>query len=219
MAEKPILFSGEMIRAILDGRKTQTRRVIKDKTFYFGDFAVQLQRMSKNDMSLVTGNDFIKCPYGQVGDFLWVRETWACIGAEHVKPSKIAPGYSVNYKADNDPENWRVEKWRPSIFMPRWASRITLKITNVRVERVQDISQDDAKAEGIARNWLGADCPPEYENEWMNYTPNDEEGFPCYSPTESFQTLWDSINEKRGFGWDVNPWVWVVEFEKTEVSE
>lgn len=177
--ERPILFNSEMVNAILAGKKTQTRRVIKNKSNI---------------------NHAIECPYGKPGDLLWVRETW--------RPEELDSGNDgIRFRADavfkgidntqaaaekwfqvySEKENWKL--WRPSIFMPRWASRITLEITHVRVERVQYIKLSGAKAEGVEHD---------YEN---NLTT-----------IENFAVLWDSINKKRGFGWDENPWVWVIEW-------
>lgn len=160
-----------------------------------------------------------KCPYGQVGDRLWVRETW-CAGIEwdSEKPSDIDPlcgGNDLWYIAgQNEVENPdKAEKpegygkTRPNIFMPKWATRIRLEITNIRVERVQDISKEESVLEGIKPPPIGSysDC---YEI-WA--------GKKCISnidPRNVFLLLWDSINLKRGYGWDKNPWVWVVEFKK-----
>lgn len=200
MNEKPILFSGEMVRAILEGRKTQTRRVVKPKGVS-NDVAQWLHSMAK-------GVD-MPCPYGQPGDQLWVRETWKC--------EELDSGLDgVRYRADDDfraIENTQEAsdawcdaqrdggKWRPSIFMPRWASRINLDIVNVRVERVQNISSLDAKAEGVSGVWKN---PPENEKYYRRVLLNPY--------VANYSVLWDEINGPRGFGWDVNPWVWVVEF-------
>ena len=167
MAEKPILFSEPMIKAILDGRKTMTRRVLNPNKLHNG-FAF-------DDPRIACG-----CPYGKPGDTLWVRETFSvnCID------DKISVFYRADCGSDGDGA-----KWKPSIFMPRKHSRINLHITEVRTERLQAISEADAIAEGIehdphVRTWL------------------------------KFAALWNRINEKRGYGWDANPWVWVVSFEK-----
>jgi hypothetical protein len=154
---KPILFSGPMVRAILEGRKTQTRRARK-----------------------AVG----PCPHGQPGDLLWVRETWAV--------RKLQTGYWVEWKADGSnariPEEvdafalFTIDTWRPSIFMPRWASRLTLRLTEVRTETLHRITEADAHAEGVA-------------------------------DVAAYAALWDALNAKRGYGWNDNPFVWVLSFE------
>lgn len=239
--EKPILFSGSMVRAILEGRKTMTRRVVKpqpDTSLTFGDtlkmwtydpHGKPWMALAWRDTFTFPGEDLAGAaffPYGQPGDLLWVRETFALFGDAGGRWFKAGiPKYNCGkptgwvdfpYKLDSTFDPPSDLKWRPSIFMPRWASRLTLRVTNVRVERLQDISEDDAKAEGIDHNWLGSieSCPEEYQDEWCNYLASID-GFPCYSAQESFMTLWQSINAKRpGCAWDDNPWVWVVEFER-----
>lgn len=175
MKERPILFSGEMVRAILEGRKTMTRRVIKP---------------------FVPIIDF--CPYGKTSDRLWVRETFAHVSSwSHY--NRLAPNSKWLYRADKE---WPVSRWKPSIFMPRLASRITLEITGVRVEQVRDISENDASAEGL-QDWYP---DPQKPNPYPNGGP--------YTNIQRFAALWDSINKKRGYGWDSNPWVWVIEFKR-----
>lgn len=187
MKERPILFSGPMVRAILDGRKTQTRRVMK------------WPRHLAVDEQTIEASERMNCPYGRPGDRLWVKEKWCTYPwNDHLKPSEIPHSEDlfimhdendINYLA-TPIENYNAGKTRPSIFMPRWASRRDLEVTGVRAERVQDISGNDAIAEGI-----------EYTKfDWMN-------------PIRAFSALWDSINAKLGYGWDTNPWVWVVDFE------
>jgi hypothetical protein len=225
MKERPILFNTEMVKAVLDGRKTQTRRVIKPQPKHYDN---NIPGLTSGCMGLIHKGqkysigypaDFSykmlveqHSPYGQVGDRLWVRETWQreCDG----------DGSFVNYlyKADEeDLSDWSDYytgeigmKWKPSIFMPREASRITLEITDIRVERVQDISSDDADAEAFGGNYPSDDFPDIFYG--------DRERWSHLSIPECFGILWDSINEKRGFGWDLNPWVWVVEFKKGEVQ-
>lgn len=183
--DKPILFSSEMVKAILDGSKTQTRRVIKpqpDKDSiptvvtaggcagfqaFFGDL----------DMPMYC------CPYGQSGDHLWVRETFCDVG------NPFFEGVRVYYKATDTISEYN--KWRPSIFMPRKYSRIMLEVVSVRVERVQEISHTDVCAEGGP----------------FGYSASSD---------EDFRKLWNSINSKRGYGWDTNPFVWVIEFRKVD---
>jgi len=187
--ERPILFNTEMVRAVLDGRKTQTRRVITAK---------KNQTVLRSFLSGLLHWEKIMpyCPYGKVGDRLWVRETWAT--------QKGVAG--VIYKADN-PERLIDGPWSPSIFMPRWASRITLEITDVRVERVQDITPEDAKAEGLTPYAIYGGRPHSWTVEDQTFT----------DPCKAFSRLWDSINAQRGYGWDANPWVWVIEFKPVEI--
>jgi hypothetical protein len=194
--ERPILFSGPMVLAILSGRKTQTRRVIK---------TVADRQLNQFLHYMATAVDpDLKCPYGKPGDRLWVRETWAKTGFD-----------LVTYRADNttlqmvENHEWDHTDWRPSIHMPRWASRITLEITGVRAERLQAIvnNPSDCIAEGISH-------PDGYDFLWQRY---DGEMSACSMPWVSFSTLWDSINAKRGYGWDQNPWVWAIEFKRVEI--
>jgi len=188
MRERPILFSGSMVRAIFEGRKTQTRRVIKrPEQWMIEDYApgVAMAEDGNGDSYDVS----TRCPYGRPGDTLWVRETHFVLKAGY----KDGTDRDIVYRAD-DPD-WPYG-WIPSIHMPRGASRITLRITNVRVERVQDISVKDAKAEG-----------------WNV----DTVLFPLVNTRDKavswFRNLWNSINAKRGYSWESNPWVWVIEFE------
>lgn len=194
--EKPILFSADMVNAILEGRKTQTRRVIKPQPPFIPD-----AWDSRTIIKFTIDSKEYTNPYAsKIGDRLWVRETWGVHHTfNHLKPSEIpanpANGTVVFYKA-TDPL-FGIEdgdKWRPSIFMPRWASRITLKINDVRVERVQDITYSGVKAEGVLpHNIVGGSWETLINNYWI--------------------PLWDSINKKRGYGWDTNPYVWVIDFE------
>ena len=205
MAEKPILFSGEMVRAILDGRKTQTRRVIKPQPervgegwMYAGQYFADDAQMQDYLFHEVYGNG--KCPYGGVygdgtGDLLWVRETFA-----H-KDEWTKPAYRADWKTPDKAIETMGAKWRPSIHMPRWASRLTLRVVDVRVERVQEISEEDARAEGVN---LAT---------WELHHRRDDSISLSIAAIEEFKQLWDSINAKRGHSWDSNPWVWVVEFK------
>ena len=210
MKERPILFSGPMVRALLDGSKTQTRRVVKPQPTHFNPVGVP--RLAKP----VGPNAVITCPYGQPGDRLWVRESWApdppCDGTwgyttwAGCREGQIAgvPDRFRHPRFCNYAANWLHGpiRWTPSIHMPRWASRITLEITGVRVERLQDISEADAKAEGIEKTPSGF---------WSLYGQADVDG--TYSPRSSYRALWESINGPGS--WDANPWVWVVEFKTT----
>lgn len=215
MRERPILFSAPMVRAICEGRKTQTRRVAK-----------------RNDAGRVTHagrqwhiedeNAVAACPYGQSGDRLWVREAW-----QYSNWTEDGQPY-IRYKENSEarlcdpPIDWADRlldiwaglshpgnlnaggpaadrRWRPSIHMPRWASRIDLEVTGVRVERLKDISNDDAHAEGV--EW---DKCPRFEMATHYSALIDYVG--------GFRKLWQSINGPDS--WDANPWVWVVEFER-----
>jgi hypothetical protein len=187
--EKPIIFNSEMVRAILDDRKTQTRRIIKNP--------------QKLEGLMLKGEASQWCPYGGVGDTIWVREGFRyaifglgcggkASGIEYksggIKFAKKAHKYAKQPK--NKDKHGHHARWRPSIHMPRWAARIFLEITGLRVERVQDISEEDTKAESVVIRNIG-------ETWWR-----------------AFHNLWDSINAKRGYGWDKNPWVWVIEFKR-----
>lgn len=192
--ERPILFSAPMVRAILDGNKTQTRRVVKLRN---GQYMPPSEKADINGWRQMLRN----CPYGQPVDRLWVRETFADLrgtGIEH-RPDPSGPLKRYAFAADHPPGSHGDEarkefgvKWKPSIHMPRAASRITLEITGVRVERLQDVSRGDAMAEG---------CP--FQN--MAGGPN---------PCNWFAGLWESINGTES--WQSNPWVWVVEFKRLE---
>jgi len=201
MSELPILFSGLMVKAILAGRKTMTRRVAlprhDDRTpceHWDGGRVLGQATMIRH---CCHGSEGRGSPYGEVGDTLWVREKWATTkGLDHVKPSNLVSGTAIEYAAGGTSltgvERLQTKgKWRPSIFIPRLASRITLEITGVKVERVQEISEDDAEAEGVG-------------------VMRDE----TLSAKVLFEILWDSINAKRGRGWGVNPWVWAITFKR-----
>jgi len=196
-----------MVRAILDGRKTQTRRIMKvqpwpDATVEVGPYHPhRIDRHGESQpgpatfgavwdhQDIVNGGDAgLPCPYGAPGDTLWVRETWAPL------PGSVVLNVAF-YRADTKAASDDV-RWRPSIHMPRWASRITLRITDIRVERLQDISEDDAKAEGVG-----------YKN--PGYLPGTKGNW-----IGSFAYLWNKINGPGA--WEANPWVWVVAFERVK---
>lgn len=230
MKEKPILFSGEMVRANLDGRKTMTRRVVntgrfKQDAWNLSVVGADVYRESKDNVvfnspcgipAKAMQDKIIKCPYGKRGDRLWVRETWR-VGAWDENDCAIA----IDYRADGfarqewlyvpnekDFEKLWIQssldadaktkytwepgqspcRWRSSIFMPRWASRTTLEITNVRVERLHEITRADIRREGVRAS--SSHRPVIFD----------------------FTDLWDSINEKRGYSWESNPLVWVIEY-------
>lgn len=180
MKEIPIIFSAPMVRAILAGKKHQTRRLVKpDGVLVDGGGQPFTQRWDGSEQ--VNWRRDVRCPYGVAGDKLWVRETWRHQASPHTVSS-------CRYRVDETPENDHYQ-WRPSIFMPRWASRITLEVTSVRAERLQEISEADAAAEGIA------------------HVPPDSRLVPLYAQ------LWDSLNAKRA-PWASNPWVFVVSFQR-----
>lgn len=192
MKERPILFSTPMVQAILAGRKTQTRRVVKPQPDEDG-----LAKFIPSQRWEDTGGKAYTCPYGKVGDVLWVRETWK-------EAPEQATWKKYSYKADYNSHLAQLGKWKPSIFMPKDASRIWLKITNVSVERLQDITNKDAMSEGIESIDHGV--------HWRNYVPSE---ISCFiHPMHSFESLWTSINGEDS--WNANPWVWVIEFERIE---
>lgn len=222
MKERPIIFSTESVRAILEGRKTQTRRVIKLKNYHrnIWDYCVphngeqsvfrssetgQLVPYLKVPYDEITDNAGCRifCPYGQVGDRLWVRETWASENRyNHLKPSEIPQTAKIFYLASVDYDPFEMGKVRSSRFMPRWASRILLEITAESVARLRDISLEDIELEGTPMNPMRQ----------LVYT-NDG-----YQRTKDWIYHWDKVigNAKRGYGWETNPWVWVISFERVK---
>lgn len=228
MRERPILFSGEMVRAILEGRKSMTRRVVRfPKHTYTPDtdwvksvhqdgngnwiaWSTDQTGLDEFTKRAYPNGEGFECPYGQSGDHLWVRETWGAVSKnEDPAPLKEC---KIEYRADlpadctDYPGGWPAEeargydeapKWRPSIHMPRWASRIMLEVMGVQVEHVQDISALDVIGEGFPfhpNSMVVKDCP-----DWAR---------------AAFKGLWDSLNAKRGYGWDINPFVWVITFRR-----
>ena len=210
--ERPILFSAPMVRAILEGRKTVTRRALNAQALKNIGYGVQLGECHElpsegplHPNSIGYYNDF--CPFGQPGDRLYIRETFMDLrgtGVEH-RPDPDGPLQRYAYGADTRPGSHGDEarkdfglKWKPSIHMPRAACRILLEITDVRVERLQDITYEQAAAEGVHRGPL---------REWCA----SDEGGACHKyPVPAFRDLWQSV----GGDWDANPWVWVVEFKR-----
>lgn len=228
MKERPIIFGAESVRAILAGTKTQTRRVMKPSHVH------AVRKPSDGDLADVGRFEHAegrlraylaawpgvsigeaRCPYGAPGDRLWVREAWwpdapcddtwdstsfyGCKGASlDLIPERYRKPEHVLYRA-----TWTgtAGNWRSPIFMPRWASRITLEVTQVRVQRLQEITEEDARAEGLS--WVAPSYGvPGLAASWLPRA------------RDAFAVAWDSINAKRGFGWDKNPWVWVVNFRR-----
>lgn len=221
MKTRPILFSAPMVRAILEGNKTMTRRVVKPQPLGDGPLYWPANKYK---------GDFLRdgdCPYGIAGDLLWVRETWTlgdgCSGDSLDDDDSWAEIYyradgehclPVRHPVSAETARKHIDKlefleafgdgksnWRPSIHMPRWASRITLEITGVRVERLQEISRADAKAEGF---WPS---PHNGLESWNGRSYGNAE--------LAFRACWDSINSKK-YPWASNPWVWVIEFRKKQ---
>lgn len=221
MKEHAKLWNGDMVRAYMAGRKTQTRVPIKGVPYYdhagtplidwtlsgiyqatmserCGYYSCEKGKFYMDVQTEVDDNSHeeIKCPFGVPGDRLWIRETW-CPGTEAMARKEAD---NICFRAEPCPCGGLhgAVKWRPSIHMPRWACRLTPLVLNVRCERVQDISIDDCIAEGVGGNFaLGS------------FDPQEE----CPSPDEMFVDLWDGIYAAKGCGWDTNCWVWVAELE------
>ncbi|MBS2913079.1 hypothetical protein KFV97_13905 [Klebsiella pneumoniae] len=211
MKERGMIFNGEMTRAILDGRKTQTRRPIKWKQTRFTEIG-EREDGSKWPWSEDAEHacDFWHpCPFGAVGDRIWVRETFCPVddtqyGGEKWVDYRATPRYEASHPAGWDcaPNDAEALKWRPSIHMPRWASRILLEITDVRVERLNAISQEDAQAEGMELTG------------WRPTYSDPDSGGEVMTPYDNFAELWSSIYGDES--WKANPWVWVIEFKRVE---
>lgn len=193
MKERPILMSGPMVVATLEGRKTKTRRIVKPQPTRIPPFdgpTTSEYDVWPDERSCLTWDDLISrpayyagcgwCPCGGVGDRLWVRETWRHYIAEN----------RTAYRADGEEDVTPLLTWRPSIHMPRWASRLSLTIADVAVERLQEISEADKRAEGF--------------DEAYGYGP------------AAFADFWDQLHAKRGYPWSSNPWVWVTTFVRVE---
>ena len=259
MKERPILFKGEMVRAILNGTKTQTRRAIKSQPYCNGYHFDGRELLCHNDylppsamlMDITHGKHEYttsnlegwesECPYGQVGGHLWVRESFwrdrrdkGCVamdadGYTTVKPPRgdLSNGKTISIDGLKTHQFWRKH---PSIHMPRWASRITLEITGVRVERLQEISEADAKAEGCESLHEGEHGYVYREEHDWNICPkcggtrlhntlgynlgviHDVDCRECDTYVKRYRHLWESINGVDS--WNANPWVWVIEFSR-----
>lgn len=242
--ERPIIFSGEMVKAILDGKKTMTRRAVKTQprdecteiatSACFGHVEYRSTSEDRQTQSILAK---IKCPYGKIGDRLWVRETWIqgyddpLIESEGDDENAV----SIIYKADGKEEyrtcsaetaeNWgdfsadsEMVGFKSPIHMPRWASRILLEITDIRVERLNDISEADALKEGIRNyNFEMEDSPDTYVG-YTHLQKDDGKSTLYKTPAIAFERLWDTLNAKKGNPWSSNPWVWVVEFKVVGVA-
>lgn len=211
MKERSILFSAPMVRAILEGRKTQTRRVVKDRHIDAAPPACFFQWLRE------------RCPYGKPGDRLWVRETWNWFDPDEipeVRRGRRAPftgqqgareiPWVAAYAADGhlEHEHFGCALWRPSIHMPRWASRILLEITAVRVEQLQGISDADAVSEGVC------ELPGQAAEPGCWWTGDVGAGSKLHgrTPSVAYRLLWEQINGPGS--WDANPWVWAIAFKR-----
>ena len=235
MKETGIIMSGDHPVKCRDGTKTLTRRLwgLKEINKSPEEWCISGHVGAEWGFGNLYGEDdlIIKCPYGQVGDNLWVRETWAELGwhenAEDIIHSirddkgglrdiiyfEECPDFKwldddggSAFRKDGFPKSC----WKPSIFMPRWASRITLEITEIKVERLQEITEEDALAEGIIISqgtWQRIERDADTQRLKLVGEPQP------YTARYHFEALWDSLNAKRGYGWEVNPWVWVVSFK------
>lgn len=245
MKERPIIFSGPMVRALLDGRKVQTRRIVKHRHLGFiggngeendpaawgfwadniDGWAVLARGMDDTDLN---GRVSIPCPHGDVGDRLWVKETWQKFDPDvdpvdqtRLGPSCPLPGcegsrtihWRAAYRADGElshPQHGPAT-WRPSLFMPRWASRILLEVTEVRVQRLQEISEADAKAEGVEPFFTRFPEVGRDQRLTTGELASDAEH------RASFAVLWDEINGDRAL-WSTSPWVWAISFRRVETK-
>jgi hypothetical protein len=220
--ELPLLFSAPMVRAYLDGLKTQTRRIVKDTDVRdvgaFGVAAYVTSRDVKERGRVIGRRDVTKtCPYGGPGDKLWAKETWGLHAygdytywnRDSIKgrsEDDIRSSWEIVYAAD---ATSAYDHWRPSIFMPRWASRITLEISAVRLERLQAISEEDAIAEGVEPAYRDVPAAMGDCRAWRDYSGRS----PWHSSAwASYRSLWGSINGPES--WSANPWVWVISFPR-----
>jgi len=252
LTDRPISFIGPMIRALLEGRKTQTRRVL-NKARVFATPETRAFTLSGDDMARALQNaDRFRHLGGDgwfweadafewqapatragwmahigyaPGDRLWVREAWrAELCWQTLKPSEIPEEAAVFYEADDSRQDNRLGakfpgRKRPSMFMPRWAARLTLIVTDVRVQRLQDIGEEDAASEGLI-SWEYTDCDGDprldgrpYKDTGWHWEPPENEFAGFATAVGAFRNLWDSLNAKRGYEWEANPWVVAITFE------
>lgn len=244
MAIKPILFSGPMVRALLDGRKAQTRRILSrlggfgkitefgpsnttGYDWHFRDRAMRWQDLQQSQLKAAL-------PY-RVGDFLWVKEAWRASPDYDAYPPRELSHWPIHYEADGEADqNLAVHmcgRRRASIHMPRWASRLTLRVTEVRVQRLQEISEVDARAEAPVSEYTVGQARADEALSWDNISPDAPDDAPLYiaefrdddsdyalslSARDGFSALWDSLNAERdggAFSWASNPWVVAVSYE------
>jgi hypothetical protein len=230
---RPMLFSTPMVQGILNERKTQTRRIIKiqpddNGIFYMENPPIGWEENYKEEWKpwiydTEQGERVgINCPYGKVGDILWVREAWNYAGDTDFYFYKAGSNYHLPSDMENIPDESKY-KYRPSIHMPKMACRIYLEIISLRVERLQTISNKDAIAEGIEFDHISIRYYDYIRECWWQYMDDGEDleseqlsgkvPFP-FKPTHSYETLWEKINGRTS--WALNPWVWVVEFKRIE---
>lgn len=188
-SERPILFRPELVRAIREGRKTETRRLVKPQPDLTPEYGPSWDKVRPEDVQPA-------CPYGKRGDVLWVRTTWAAkADLDDVAPRDMTPGKTPIWTKDAGKEPgrlWPRGRWRPSIHMPRWACQDLLDVLEVRMEPLQDITTEGILAEGVGDSMV--DTEAQILTKWIE--------------------LWDSINAARGAPWDSDPWVWVVRFKR-----
>ncbi|KGD75243.1 morphogenetic protein [Tatumella morbirosei] len=217
MTERPIILNAEQVRSVLAGRKTQHRIPVK---FPFTDRDIGCELSGNELAGEIAAGNYLNSKFGKPGDRLWVRETFSCIGNEDGNPVDAKGNLCIredaqriyrasaiqkpnNYGLWTSPDGFDFEgDWTPSIHMPRWASRITLEITGVRVERLNSISQEDAQAEGMELTG------------WRPTYSDPDSGGDCQTPYDNFAELWESIYGVDS--WQANPWVWVIEFKRVE---
>ena len=263
--ERPIIFSGEMVRAILDGKKTMTRRLVKGDISKYKHAHIIKQSSDKSREGkayfydepvgcMVLSSQLVKCPYGKIGDRLWVREAytvtgWNCDdGSVYIK--YLADGHEQYFDNETDEMECAIDSLvasvckeldkrkvpmlndeaydcsldrnkprnRSPMLMPRFASRILLEITDIRVERLNDISEADALKEGIRNyNFEMEDSPDTYVG-YTHLQKDDGKSTLYKTPAIAFERLWDTLNAKKGYPWSSTPWVWAIEFKVIEVA-